>query len=475
MNNPADDFLTNYLFYTSGNEVPKAYHLWSGIGALSALIGRGVWIDAGIFTTHCNMYIILVGDPASKKSTGMNVAKKIVRDCGVKLAPSSVTKQRIYELMDKKNGKLGFLSTYTYEDIEYPVSRFPMFPNEIVTTLSAGGDPLGMVEFLTDIWESEVFDTDTKNAGSNLILGAYLTILGCMTPGQTSALLKQDIITGGFSRRCILVSPEKRRPPAVAFPSLTQAQEHARARCVEIGKELMQTVCKFDFTDEARVAYANWYEMNHARMGKTQHDVLLYYYGSLPKYILQVAMLLELSASRQASVITDSSIARAITYLEPIQHNLFRIFAGSGRNLVAGVAAKILTVLERSGSAMTKKALHFPIFNEAPTKEFDEALEYLTKHGMVKTTILSSGAVTFQLPPEQAAAATLPDQTSGHMFEQDLEAYSYPMPSDYQPPEPAASPEEKTDSTHQASTSLQSLVDIDLSDLADLNLDTELQ
>jgi len=392
----SDDFLENYLTFCKGNEVPPSYHRWAGVAALSTLVSRGVWYDAGIYEDHCNMYIVLVGKPADKKSTAMGICRKLIQECGVKIAPSSVTKQRIYELMDSANKKAGYLSDYAYEGVTYPVAQFPMFCNEMVTMLSAGGDALGMIEFLTDIWDRPFFDVDTKNAGSNVIHGPYITILGCMTPDQTGSLVKQDIITGGFSRRCIIVTPDE-TPPPVPRPTLTEEQHVAWSNCVRIGKELRSVRRKFTFTDEAQTLWDKWYGSVYRRQHENHPAVVLNFFGSLARYGTQLSMLFELSRDRTAAQVHVDMLQKAIDWLEPLQYNLSTVFAGAGRNYLATITSKIIAQLARNKQPMPAKIIHVALWNEANEKEFEEAMKFLKTSGQIVEVIIG-GLPHFSLP-----------------------------------------------------------------------------
>ena len=39
----------------------------------------------------------------------------------------------------------------------------------------AGGNPIGMIDFFTDVWDQEVFRVETKNKGTDIILNPYVS------------------------------------------------------------------------------------------------------------------------------------------------------------------------------------------------------------------------------------------------------------------------------------------------------------
>lgn len=432
MNKNKNDFLYNYMQYCDGNEVPKMFHKWAGISALSSLVSRRVWLDQGAFTVHCNLYVVLVGKPADKKSTAMNIARKLVSLLGVNVAPSSVTRERIYELMDSKNDQSGCNSEFEYNDEVFKVSQLALFCNEMVTLLSSGGNALGMIEFLTDIWDKDFHDIDTKNKGKNTIYGPNITILACMTPDQTAGLLKQEIITGGFSRRCIFVTPDSVAPP-IAIPRLTEYQREAWDNCVRIGKELMQVKGEFDFDDDGEAAYVKWYNKNHEEKLKVFNPIEVYYLNTLPRYVLQLAMLLSLSRDRNNFTLNAALIKEAVHILKPVQKDLADIFTGSGRNQLASVKSRIMSHLTQAKGWVTRKKLSAILFDHASPQELTDTLQHMRDTDLIVES-MAGGLVRYCLKTV-ADSGTCPEAPHTHqsnpLLDLDL-SLGQPQPSDQQ-------------------------------------------
>ena len=74
-----EDIFALYQDFTKRTEPPPNYHAWSLIGAISALLGKKCYIPQGHFTVFPNLYIVLVGQAAMRKSTALNIAKNFVR------------------------------------------------------------------------------------------------------------------------------------------------------------------------------------------------------------------------------------------------------------------------------------------------------------------------------------------------------------------------------------------------------------
>lgn len=388
----SNDFIESYMTYASGNEVPKSFHFASALATLSSLAARRVWFDQGTFVVYPNLYVVMVGKPSDKKSTAMNIAKKLSQLCGVPAAPSAVTRERIYELMDCKNTNSSCNQSYVWGDEEVKMSRLALFCNELVTLLSAGGEPLGMIEFLTDIWDKDAHEIETKNKGKNMIIGPCMTMLACMTPDQTQGLLKQSIITGGFSRRCLFITPDGVANP-VPLPFITPEQKAAWTKLLEIGKSFDDVKGPFEMTPECVEFYSQWYLKNHQDRQKPNSPLVGYYYNTLPRYVLQVAMLFALSRDRSLRTIDVWNTKKAIDWLEPIALTLDDIFTGAGRNPLAALQARIKAVLSASPVPVKMKVLQAQLYDHASSQELSEVVQHMTTTGQITSVMADSNLV----------------------------------------------------------------------------------
>ena len=52
-------WLENYLKYTSAQESPDAFHLWTGLSVLAGALQRRVYFKQGYFRVFPNLYIVL--------------------------------------------------------------------------------------------------------------------------------------------------------------------------------------------------------------------------------------------------------------------------------------------------------------------------------------------------------------------------------------------------------------------------------
>lgn len=375
-------FLRDYQEFATGNECPAIYHTWCGMSALSSLASRRFWVDQGFFTVYPNLYIILVGDPGIKKTTGMKLARKLIQQFPhIPVAPASITKEAITQHMAEKGSPCQ--KVFSYEGHRKDYTHLTIFCNEIVSLLSAGGNPIGMIDFLTDIWDQDVFEVKTKNKGRDLVKGPFITILACMTPETTKNLLNQSIISGGFSRRCMFVMAHRNEKP-VARPQLTKEQTDAWDRCIQRANEIQKMSGKFQWSPEAETFFDEWYDKNFWQTEQTDDIVMQGFYRSKGEYVLKIAMLVSLSEKNEL-ILTKADIEAALHFIEQVEPEVSTVFAGTGRNEMAPIANAMLLLVKEKGK-MDVKRLYAAFYAQASMDEMNEVIRFLVNQKKVKLT-----------------------------------------------------------------------------------------
>src|SRR5512138_3614714 len=93
--------------YSAQSEIPHRFLAWAAIGALSAVARRKIWLRVGSDILLPNVYVMLVGEPASGKSTSLDIVKRIIEDMPtfvdtlgqekpeINLSPDAITWQKM--------------------------------------------------------------------------------------------------------------------------------------------------------------------------------------------------------------------------------------------------------------------------------------------------------------------------------------------------------------------------------------------
>lgn len=367
-------FLYNYRQFVKGNEAPENFHMWSAMIVLSSLVSRKVWVPQGYYDIYPNLYVVLVGPPASRKSTAMSIAKQILREVkGVPFSAESTTKEAlIREMAD--NQKV-FTDPGTNRAVQY--APMTICVTELSQFLSSSKE--NMVDFLTTVWDQNYYDYKTKNKGPNgernedQIFGPFLNLLACTTPSWISMYLKSDVISGGFSRRAIFVY-EERSDKRITFPEITDEAKASWAECLRLAHKIKDLKGVFKWTPDAMAFYDNWYQ----NLKIPEGHAVVGYHDSKHSLLLKISMLFAVS-ERQELLMTVKDLQAGLDLLEVTEINLEKVFRGVGRNELAMAISVFQETINRSQGFISDKALRLETITLVNEAEFMQIIDHLRK------------------------------------------------------------------------------------------------
>ncbi len=387
-------FIEHYNEFCSGNESPKIYHRYAALSVLSAIVGRKIWVDQGIYTIYPNLYVIFVGEPGNGKSVAMQLAKRMVRSFDhLQVAPSSITREKITEFMGKTDSICQQM--FTIDSKLQTFTQLSFFANELVTLL--GANAIAMVQFFTDIYDEEEFEVATKHQGCDNIKAPYITLLGCMTPEITSSLLKMQVISSGFARRCIFINSYERGEPHPR-PTITPAQRAAWDACLAWGHKIKNLSGQFKWTTEAEVFFDEWYCKKHELLKNHGDLVTKGYIRTKDVLLLKVAMLLSVARTTER-ILTRELLVEGLDLLDSIEGKLSRVFDGTGRNPIADLTSRMITILEVAGKAVPVKQLRADLHAFGQRQEFDDAVLQLKTTDKIQEVLINGTIPGLRLPP----------------------------------------------------------------------------
>jgi len=412
--------IANYLEFCKGNEVPQSFHRWCGMYVISSLLSKKVWISMGTFKIYPNLYTILVGPPGSGKSTGLKIAQGILQSINA----SSLTEQedqyneKMAQIVNDNKGKtvkdLLFKPKYpvpmsadcqtkeslTREMVNYTrtvqdpatLMDFSYTPLSICATEMSqfmSVDPSRMMDFLVTVFDIDDYEVKTKGAGSEFLPNVFVNLLGCTTPMWIQKWLREDIIGGGFSRRCIFVCEEDDTENVVPFPVVTIEMAQARNRFVDRVPTLISLTGEFKWDPAAKLWYDKWYREGRAALNK-QPEFLRAYYRTRHVLVLRVAMILAVSRTLTLKIFIED-LEAADASLIMVEENLEQLFGALGRNETAAYADKIVRYV-MAQPYVSEKNLKIVFYKDMPAKELFDTLNYL-KHeaGLLTLAALKSG------------------------------------------------------------------------------------
>lgn len=354
------------MTFVEGTEAHGNYHMWCALSALSSIVSKRVWLDQGHFQVYCNLYICLVGSPGSRKSTAIEVALQFIEElAGIPITIACTSYPQLLQELESNQR----VFQVTPEKPPIPYCPMSIVVDELSNFLSIS--QAQMIDLLTTIYGRRTFDYKTKNKGSNKILGPYVTLLAGTVPDWIATYLKTDIITGGFSRRCIFVYEMERNKPN-AFPSVSTRGREAWARMLTYGKMLQGISGPFEWPKDSMNWYEHWYENQPKCMDKN----LVGYYDSRHMQLCKVAMLLAL-ADRPLLVLEKKYMEQALRVLEMMEKNLGRVFEGVGKNDLNAAATYVMDFIERAGGYVPDKTLKRATFHQIDSQQYNYVMQHL--------------------------------------------------------------------------------------------------
>jgi len=346
----SNDFMSDYVLYHSHYEIPRAYVYWSAIATVGAVVNRKIHFRHGDIVIHGNLYVMLVGPQGNGKSVSCDFAKRFFKlACpGYNVGASTQSAEDIVANMAKEDFPRGYTDEYG-ECATFAAYAF--FMNEFKNFIAYA--PSRMLAFLTDIYDRvDPFDSSTIKRGVESIVNPSLNILACENPDWLINNLKNDIVSGGFSRRIIYVYELDRAEPK-AFIDLDAAAVDARDRIVKHLQAAATVVGQFKWTDDGRKWYRPWYE--HKQRNLPGNPLMAGYVGTKHVQLFKVAMALDAVSPKPMLLFTDELLQLAVSFLDLIEVNMPRLSQAAGRNELAAIQQRALEAIQHNGGWMLEK------------------------------------------------------------------------------------------------------------------------
>lgn len=196
------DWIDSFMAYTEGQPTPPRFRLWAAIGAVAAALERRVWAITMGQPTYPNLYVLLVGPPASGKTVAIDIVYDFWKNTkALKLAPKSMTSAALVDALREANRSqiiAGKLLEYHSLTIACP---------EYGTFISA--HDLEMMSNLNDLWDCpKVYGQKRRhvNGGKTVeILNSQVNLLGGTQPGFLASIMPEEAWSMGYNSRLMLI------------------------------------------------------------------------------------------------------------------------------------------------------------------------------------------------------------------------------------------------------------------------------
>lgn len=389
------DLINKYFEYTKETEAPRIYHRWCVLSAVGALLGRHYYMQHGTNRIFPNIYVMLIGDVGSRKSSTIKLVKKFLISAGYDTFAANKTRKEKFLLdlegvdegllldKDKMNGKPVYdamLAKNLWGD-----DATSKEPKEVFIVADEFNEfmPPGDIEFcslLGDLWdwdeEKRPYEYRLKNSKSVSIYQPTVSILGGNTPENFMRAFPPEILGQGFLSRLIIVHGEV-TGKKYAFPR-TPAEDEREYLVQQFTKlrghyRGAATIEPAAFTTLVSI-YENYKPLDDTR-----------FKGYSQRRFTQLLKLCLIYSVLRDSIIDCETVLEASTTLSAVESHMSTALGEFGKSKNSDVAHKILDVLAAANKPLAPKALWSHVHKdlERPT-QLAEMLQNLVLAGKVQ-------------------------------------------------------------------------------------------
>ncbi len=357
-----DSFLQNYLSYVGDTEAPIFYHRWAAISMVGAYLGRQYSFSLGHFELYTNMYIMLIGDPGTRKSTAIKIAKKIITAAGYDKISS-----------DKTSKEKFMLDLAGIEGDGKTTSNTKQSVNDILDSNLWGNDEtigedsemyiacdefndfigLGNIEFISllgNFWDyNGVFKNRIKNGPSVNILNPTISILGGNTSTSFANAFPPDTLGQGFFSRLLLIHGES-TGKRITFPELPTGDETSK---IINALQRIKITCQ----GQAVLSPESKLLLNKIYLTTTPMQDVRFISYSNRRFTHLLKLCLIISACHYSTTIETWHVVEANTLLTHTENLMPKALGSFGKARNSDITHKIMAVLNNSTKALGIKDL----------------------------------------------------------------------------------------------------------------------
>lgn len=350
-----NDFISQYLSYTAGSEVPVFFSRWSAISGLGALLGRQFFINHGHFVINTNQYCMLVGNSGTRKSSAIKMMKSLLQQVGYTTTAAEKTSKEkfLLDLMGepdvdldargnviKSNKKLEeILEENLWGEEEQGPAEMYIMADEFNDFTGPGN--MDFFSLLGTLWDYKgEYRSRIKTGKSVKIQDPTINILGGNTPVGLSICFPTEVIGQGFFSRLILVYA-KPTDIKLAFPP--PPDEAVTAQLVNQLREIKDKVQGPAILMPKSRALLDKIYCNYGGIEDPRFES---YATRRFTHLLKMCMVK--AASRCSVEILEEDIIWANTILSFTEELMPKALGEFGRARNAAATDKVLKILEKS-------------------------------------------------------------------------------------------------------------------------------
>jgi len=420
---PPGDLFAMYFQYTKDTEAPKTYHRWSLLSCIGAMLGRQFWFPHGTTRIFPNSYVMLIGNPGTRKSSAIKLSRKLLAVSGYDFFSAEKTTKEKFLLdleglpenefnsgdsyANRSNGRTGGRSpkseSITSEDvlrnleITDNATSGDGHPREVFIVADefnefTGSGNLDFLSLLGSLWdwddESASYKYRLKNSKSVSIYQPTISLLGGNTHTGLQEAFPAQSIGQGFMSRLLLIhgEPSGRK---IAFPPKPPA-ELAEGICELLGRIKAEVRGEATITKAAKDAlvmiYSSWQELEDFR----------FKYYSTRRFSHLMKLLLIVTAMRCSTNIDMQDVLMANTLLTHAEAGMSKALGEFGKSKNSEATQAVMTALYEAKKALTFEDLWKVVSRDLDKRDaLTDILQGLMQSGKIQPPDSKKGVTGF--------------------------------------------------------------------------------
>lgn len=315
------------------SEAPANYHRWACSSIIGALLGRQVHLPFGASRIFPNQYIMLMGPPACKKGTVINIAKNLLSGAGYqRFAADRTSKERFLidmKTMDTMEEDLELLT------FDAPAETYVM-AGEFVDFIGQGD--VGFMMTLTNLWDNLSTYEHKKITGKSVTVHEpTVNVLGGSTATTFLIAFPPEALGTGALSRIVLINGEG-SGNKVAWPE--PLDELQRAILIARLRDIKDTIKgPMSITEEAKKIGGEIYNKGV----QVEDNRFAHYMQRRHIHMIKLAMVI--ACSNLSTVVSEKDIVRSNTMLAMAEKKMPKALGEFGSSKYSDVTDKVLTYL----------------------------------------------------------------------------------------------------------------------------------
>lgn len=362
-----------YFKFVDETEAPMQFHRWSLIASIGALLERQFWLPFGSNRIFPNSYIMLVGNPGTRKSSAIKGVKKVLSAAGYSnFSADKTTKEKFlldleglpenygdtpYDNRSKSRAprdtnvsSADVLRNLTFDDDETIVNRVPrsVFVCADEFNEFTGSGNIDFFSLLGALWdwddEHSTYKYRLKNSKSLSIYQPTISILGGNTHTGIQTGFPSESIGQGFMSRLLFIHGEP-SGKKIAFPR--RPPEELSQRISSFIGEIKSTV-----TGEARMVPAAERALDTIYRTWGEIDDYRFKHYSTRRFTHLLKIVLICAAMRKSTVIDMQDVLLANTMLTHAEHQMPKALGEFGKSRNSEATQAIMSRLYDANKAL---------------------------------------------------------------------------------------------------------------------------